>query len=112
MRKKVLFSDYVKAFVNSLFLFIKQLYVFVFFYGYFLVIALGISIAIPWGLEYIGLSRETCRLISKILLTITPILPTAFYSYLSSQEDLENNSNSSLGFVVWVLIIIYAWVIF
>ena len=112
MRKKFSIRSCAKAFTSSIWLFIKQLYVFAFFYGYMLVVALGVSIAIPYCLHRLGLSQNACETVFRILLTITPVLPTAYYSYLS-QESMcdEEEFNSGLGFSVWIIIIIYAWAI-
>lgn len=110
MHKKFSIKNCIKAFIESLLLFIKQLYVFAFFYGYVLLGALGISLVIPIGLHYLGLSHDACDTVFRILLTVTPVFPTAYYSYLAS-EDMNDEFNSSLGFAMWIIVVIYAWVI-
>ncbi len=101
-------SNMLKSVGSHFWKFFKRLYVFVFFFGMPYGICFGVSLIIPLTLRSWGLSYDTTDIISKIMLTITPIIPTAMFTRYE-KEDLYEEFSMDLCFVSWILTIIYAW---
>ncbi len=96
--------DYFKKFIGRVVLLI-------FVYGRFACLSLAVSIFIPLVLRrYLGLSSDVAIIIEKILLTITPIIPTVLYAKLK-EEDYNDEFSMDLCFAVWIITIVYAWCI-
>lgn len=102
---KIIFS----SFVAHLWCFIKRLSVFLFSFGQFAIISYGIAILVPVLLrDYLGLDRNICSSIIKVLLTIAPLLPTLACTYLYDQENTDEFS-MDMCFVTWIVTIVWAW---
>jgi hypothetical protein len=56
-----------------------------------------------WGAPFL-----VAKTISKVLLTITPLFPTAVYA-LAEQEDESESFSPDLCFIAWIATIVYAW---
>lgn len=81
----------------------------IFVYGRFACLSLAVSILVPYALHsYLGLSHDIAMTIEKVLLTITPIFPTAAYAQLK-EEDYNDEFSMDLCFAIWVITIVYAW---
>ena len=89
--------------------FLKRLYLFVFFWGRYACISYPLAIIIPLALRAkLGFPHAMAMTITKVLLTIAPILPTAAYAQLK-EEDYNDEFSMDLCFAVWVITIVYAW---
>ena len=89
--------------------FVPRFGLLIFAYGRFACISLGVSLLIPYALQrYLGLSHDVAMTIMKVLLTITPIFPTAMYAKFKD-EDYDNEFSMDLCFAVWVITIVFAW---
>lgn len=88
--------------------FIKRLYVFAFFFGLPYSISFIVAMLIPRSLELIGLSNTVSAILTRILLTIAPAIPTGAYT-LFEAEDQYDEFSMDLCFVVWIATIAYAW---
>lgn len=73
-----------------------------------------LSLELPrFLLNHTQITPEAALLLKKILLTITPIIPTFFYAIgcVESVDEENDGFSIELCFLVWVFIGIYAWVI-
>ena len=88
--------------------FIKHLYGFIGLFGIpYLILVVG-SFYIVSGLINIGLHKDVVTTLCRVLLTITPVIPTGIYA-LGDKEDQSDSFSMDLCFVVWVSTIVYAW---
>lgn len=109
MRKNYPFASKILVIVLSHFWqFIKRLYVFAGFFGIPFGIVLGISKVIPSLFILWGMSFESTKLISKILLTVLPLIPTSIYA-MATEEDVNDEFSTDLCFISWIGTIVYAW---
>ena len=110
MRKEIIYTlklvwDHFKKFANR-FVFL------ILIYGRFAFIFLAASILIPSALHrYLGLPHDVAMTIMKILLTVTPIFPTAICAKFREEEDHYDECSMDLCFAVWVITIMCAWFI-
>lgn len=88
--------------------FIKRLYVFTFFFGLPYCISCGVAALVPICLHTIGLPHDIAMVISRILLTIAPVIPTALYTRFE-KEDRFDEFSMDLCFVTWIATVVYAW---
>ena len=89
--------------------FVKRLFLFIFFYGRFAFISCGLSILVPVSLHaYLGMPYDVSITIMRILLTVTPIFPTAVYA-VCKEEDYDDEFSMDLCFAVWLISIVCAW---
>ena len=94
--------DYFKKFAG-------RFVVIIFLYGRFALVSLTVSLLIPSVLHrYLGLPHDIAIKVEKILLTITPIFPTAMYAKLK-EEDYNDEFSMDLCFAAWIITIVYAW---
>ena len=89
-------------------MFLKRLYVFVFFFGVSYMLSCGAALLIPAGLKWVGLSNDISMTVGRIFLTIAPLIPTCVYARCEN-EDLNGEFNMDLCFVVWIATIVFAW---
>lgn len=109
MNHKKFLKNCFYALCKHLWLFIKRLAVFVFYWGMFAIISYGIAILVPKTLESkLRVSPNFCSTLAKILLTIAPLPPTLIYTQFE-QKDLYEEYSMDLCFVVWILTIVWAW---
>lgn len=79
-------------------------------YGRFLLVSFAVSIIVPSALHrYLGLSHDVAMIIMKVLLTITPIFPTAIYAKYKEEDYSDEDYSMDLCFAVWVITIVCAW---
>ena len=107
MKKEIIYSlklvwDYFKKFAT-------RFGVIIFLYSRFALVSLSVSLLIPYALHrYLGISHDVAITIEKVLLTITPIFPTAVFAKLK-EEDYNDEFSMDLCFAIWVITIVYAW---
>ena len=107
MKKKVRHS--LKLVGIHFWSFLKRLYVFAFFWGRCACISYPLALLIPLGLHIkLGLAYDVSMTVTKVLLTIAPIFPTADYAECK-EEDYEDEFSMDLCFAVWIITIVYAW---
>ena len=88
--------------------FIKHLYVFILPFGVpYLILVVG-SFYIASGLVNLVLPQNAATTLCRVLLTITPAIPTGIYA-LCEREDQYDSFSMDLCFVVWISTIVYAW---
>jgi hypothetical protein len=89
--------------------FVKRLYLFAFFWGRYACVSYPLAIIIPMFLGIkLGLPYAMAMTITKVLLTIAPLLPTAVYAECK-EEDYEDEFSMDLCFATWMITIVYAW---
>ena len=89
--------------------FMARFVLLIFVYGRFACLSLAVSIFIPFVMwKYLGLPNDVALITEKVLLTITPIFPTAVYAKLK-EEDYNDECSMDLCFAIWVITIVYAW---
>lgn len=88
--------------------FIKRLYVFTLPFGVPYFISVVGSFFIVSGLENLGLPQNAATTLCRVLLTITPAIPTGVYA-ICEREDQSESFSMDLCFVVWIATIVYAW---
>jgi hypothetical protein len=107
MKKEIIHSlklvwEYFKKFAGRFILMI-------FVYFRFACVSFAASLLIPFAFrKYLGMPYDVAMTTTKVLLTITPIFPTAVYAKLK-EEDYNDEFSMDLCFAVWVLTIIFAW---
>lgn len=107
MKKEIIYAlklvwDYFKKFAG-------RFVVLIFVYLRFACLSLAVSMLVPFVLhKYLGVSHDIAMTIEKVLLTITPIFPTAMYAKLK-EEDYNDEYSMDLCFVIWVITIVFAW---
>ena len=98
---KLVWDDF-KKFTNSF-------AVFALMYGWIAIIVFVLSLIIPTYLHILGVPHAVTTMISRILLTITPIIPTAsFVKHKHKDFDGEEYS-MDLCFAAWIITVVYAW---
>ena len=83
--------------------------VFALMYGWIACITFCLSLIIPTYLHLWGVPHAVTTMISRILLTITPIIPT--YNFVKHKyKDLGGEEYSmDLCFTAWIITIVFAW---
>ena len=107
---KKLLADILKSLCSHFGQFVKRIYCLVFFYGMFYVPSCGLAILIPITLRDLGMPTDITRVMTQVLLTIAPIVPTGFFTLLEKEDEFEEYS-LDLCFVVWIATIVLAWTI-
>lgn len=109
MKHKFNFKNSFCAFGKHLWLFIKRLTVFAFYWGMFAIISYGIAVLIPITLRsYLHIDPAFCTILSKILFTLAPLFPTLIYTQFE-KEDINEEFSMDLCFAVWIFTIIWTW---
>lgn len=90
--------------------FVNRLVGLVLAYGRLAFLSIAVSILVPSGMHrYLGLSHDVTTIIMKVLLTITPIFPTAIYAKLKEEDCSNEDYSMDLCFVAWIITIVFAW---
>lgn len=103
-------SNLLKIIWESFIKFANRLTMLFLSYGRFYCLFVAISVLIPSALHrYLGLSKDITTVMMKILLTITPILPTVIYVKMKEEDYSDEDYSMDLCFVVWIVTIVFAW---
>ena len=98
---KLVLADFIK--------FADRIVVLIFVYGRFAALSIALSLIIPLSLRrYLGVPHDVSMMIMRVLLTVTPILPTVMYAELK-EEDYQDEFSMDLCFVAWIITIVFAW---
>lgn len=90
--------------------FADRLVFLVLLYGRFAFIFIAASLLIPNGLHrYLGLPHEASIVMTRILLTITPIFPTMIYVKTKEEDCSYEHYSIDLCFTAWIITIVFAW---
>lgn len=106
MKEKI--GSILISIISHLWKFIKRLYVFMLPFGVPYMMSIGCALLLSEVLGYLGFPHNISKTICRILLTISPIIPTGIYS-LCEEADLYDEFSMDLCFVVWIATIVYAW---
>ena len=105
---KEMLGDMLESVGSHFWKFVKRLYVLTFFFGLPYGISCGVALLAPICFHSIGLPHDISMVISRILLTIVPIIPTALYTRFKKEDSAEEFS-MDLCFVIWIATAVYAW---
>ena len=90
--------------------FANRLAVFALTYGWLAVILIVLSLILPTYLHMkLGMPHEVSLTISRILLTITPIIPTLVFVKAKNQNYSTDEYSIDLCFASWIITIVFAW---
>ena len=79
-------------------------------YGRFAFLFIAASLLTPNALHrYLGLPHEAAIVITRILLTITPIFPTIIYVKNKEEDCSDEHYSIDLCFAAWIVTIVFAW---
>ena len=83
---------------------------FILLYGRFGALFLALSFLAPSLLNrYLGLPHDISLVMTRVLLTITPIFPTMIYAKSKEEDCASEHYSMDLCFVAWIVTIILAW---
>lgn len=95
--------DYFKKFSNDF-------AVFALTYGRIAFISVGLSVVIPSFLHiYLGMPHSISMIITRILLTITPIFPTLYFVKTKNEDYNPDEYSMDLCFTAWIVTVVFAW---
>lgn len=109
--KKFFTSDNLSNVFLGFFQFIKRLFTFVCFYCLIGLPTCVLVFILPIGLEFLGASHEFCNLLTRILLTIAPVVPTLCVS-VASEEAQEDELSMDFCFIAWIIVAVWTWKFF
>lgn len=90
--------------------FANRFAVFALMYGWLALIVICLSLILPIYLHIkLGMPHEVSLTISRILLTITPIIPTLFFVKAKDKDYSSDEYSMDLCFTSWIITIAYAW---
>ena len=79
-------------------------------YGRYGLLFVALSLLVPNLLHrYLGLPHAVSMAVTRILLTITPIIPTMIYVKNKEEDYTEEHYSMDLCFIAWIVIIVFAW---
>ena len=90
--------------------FTNRLAVFALTYGWPALILIGLSMILPTFLHTkLGMPHDVSLTISRILLTITPIIPTLVFVKAKNEDYSSDEYSMDLCFTSWIITIVFAW---
>ena len=90
--------------------FANRLVVFALMYGWLALILIALSLILPTCLHIkLGVPHEVSLTISRILLTITPIIPTLAFVKAKNEDYSTDEYSMDLCFASWIITIVFAW---